>query len=542
MLHDKSDEYLIERFVTESLSEEDNVVLKERLSKSPELARRLANHVYMDMSFRRWVEVSTGSASLAGELEATHRELFAAGTFEDLIALEKNAPVLSPRPCLKHDSVFDRFRQKVERWTRFLPAGRTMVHAVVLFLLLGVVYGSMKMLFVKSEPVATPSIARILETVDVRWGDSFEAYKKGAEIGEGKNVIKQGLLQIEFSSGSRIIVEGPATFILNHQNGLFLQQGKLSAHVPEAGRGFEVATPFVHIVDLGTEFSLDVTDKGADIHVLRGSLQLSRSSSPSVVLHANNAVSLNHQGESTFRKVDAASYLSEQHFGTLVSEYREKRESARSALDVRLESDPTLLYRLGQHNAREKVIGCREVEGSLPTKKAWRFDDDRDCIELEIPGEYRNLTMIARIKIDRIGRFSNTLFLSDSFYEQPGTFFWQIDQNGIPHWHLRNSPSDVSMFVGATAIKRTDWKTWCLMAVVLDSAGRTVRHYKDGRLIRSLPWESPKPLRIGQATIGNQKIEGKKLTPRFLNGAIEDFLIFSRTLDEKEIREFLLQP
>jgi len=50
-----------------------------------------------------------------------------------------------------------------------------------------------------------------------------------------------------------------------------LEQGTLTAHVPEVARGFEVETPSARVTDLGTEFALAVDAGGAvDVHVLDG--------------------------------------------------------------------------------------------------------------------------------------------------------------------------------------------------------------------------------------------------------------------------------
>ena len=55
----------------------------------------------------------------------------------------------------------------------------------------------------------------------------------------------------------------------------FVDRGRLRAHVPEQARGFAVLAPTFELVDLGTEFGLNVAEDGVDeIHVFDGKVEL----------------------------------------------------------------------------------------------------------------------------------------------------------------------------------------------------------------------------------------------------------------------------
>ncbi len=70
-------------------------------------------------------------------------------------------------------------------------------------------------------------------------------------------------------------IEGPASWQLSSDQRLQLDSGKLVAQVPKACVGFTVVTPTAEVVDLGTEFGVEVDSQGAtQLHVIRGRVEL----------------------------------------------------------------------------------------------------------------------------------------------------------------------------------------------------------------------------------------------------------------------------
>jgi hypothetical protein len=82
-------------------------------------------------------------------------------------------------------------------------------------------------------------------------------------IGQRFN-LDSGLVEITYDSGARVILQGPVTYEIDSNNGGYVFVGKLSGKIiAETGRGFTVRTPTAKIVDVGTEFALEVTPNGA---------------------------------------------------------------------------------------------------------------------------------------------------------------------------------------------------------------------------------------------------------------------------------------
>jgi hypothetical protein len=79
-------------------------------------------------------------------------------------------------------------------------------------------------------------------------------------------------LEITYDTGATVILQGPATYEVESTNGGFVSVGKLTGKVEEkAAKGFVVRTPTATVTDLGTEFGVEVDQKGITTsYVFRG--------------------------------------------------------------------------------------------------------------------------------------------------------------------------------------------------------------------------------------------------------------------------------
>ena len=119
-----------------------------------------------------------------------------------------------------------------------------------------------------------PIIARVTDVRDVRWNDSHSG-PPPRQLRVGRRLrIDQGLVEISFDRGAAITIEGPAELLVESGHRLQLSDGRLTAHVPATAVGFEVATPRALVVDLGTEFGVEVVENLVDVHVFDGAVEL----------------------------------------------------------------------------------------------------------------------------------------------------------------------------------------------------------------------------------------------------------------------------
>ncbi|MEL6109139.1 MAG: LamG-like jellyroll fold domain-containing protein [Planctomycetota bacterium] len=107
-------------------------------------------------------------------------------------------------------------------------------------------------------------------------GVADERLVPGARLKPGLLNLRSGTVQLEFLGGAMVAVRAPARLQVETRDGGTLLQGRAIAHVPQRARGFVLNAPSVSVLDLDTDFSLHVNEKGeAEVGVLRGEVELS---------------------------------------------------------------------------------------------------------------------------------------------------------------------------------------------------------------------------------------------------------------------------
>jgi hypothetical protein len=127
-----------------------------------------------------------------------------------------------------------------------------------------------------SFAVGSPeSVAMVRNTTDVQWAKNTSSRSAEASILSGEPLkINSGTMEIELQAGTKLVVEAPAEWSVDGNNSVSLRAGKLVARVPKEAIGFMVETPTAEIVDLGTEFGVEVNTAGdSEVHVFKGSVE-----------------------------------------------------------------------------------------------------------------------------------------------------------------------------------------------------------------------------------------------------------------------------
>jgi hypothetical protein len=156
----------------------------------------------------------------------------------------------------------------------------------------------------RSAPIAAggPSsapVARLTKLAAAQWTDGGRARREGTALATGETLpLADGLAEIGFEHGARVILRGPAAFEIQSADGGLLRRGGLTARVGPSSAGFTIHTPDATIVDLGTEFGVAVQeDKSSQIEVFAGQ----------ILVHASpHAIRPRHPPKtSAWRTVDA---------------------------------------------------------------------------------------------------------------------------------------------------------------------------------------------------------------------------------------------
>lgn len=120
-------------------------------------------------------------------------------------------------------------------------------------------------------------VAFLAEAVSPRWHNGSEAINLGDSFynTDDPKVLKSGTIEIEFNYGARVVIEGPAEFSCKSDNMIHLHYGRIYSRVPKEATGFTVHTDDARIVDLGTEFGVQVNIDGTiELHVTNGKTSL----------------------------------------------------------------------------------------------------------------------------------------------------------------------------------------------------------------------------------------------------------------------------
>jgi len=127
------------------------------------------------------------------------------------------------------------------------------------------------------QPAPVAPIAKVTQTHECIWGEDSTPLPTGADLFSGGQLrLTEGLVEVTFGKGAKVILQGPVTFDTSNRNGGFLRAGSLVAKVPKGARGFTIETPGASVIDLGTEFGLLVEgeEEATQVQVFQGEVEL----------------------------------------------------------------------------------------------------------------------------------------------------------------------------------------------------------------------------------------------------------------------------
>lgn len=103
----------------------------------------------------------------------------------------------------------------------------------------------------------------VVKLEGLRWEATDHAQpSEGDILAAGRLRFRSGRLFLNMFTGVSLVVEGPADVELLSFDKVHVRSGRLRARVPEGAEGFVVSGPGSAVVDLGTEFGLNITSDG----------------------------------------------------------------------------------------------------------------------------------------------------------------------------------------------------------------------------------------------------------------------------------------
>jgi hypothetical protein len=405
----------------------------------------------------------------------------------------------------------------------------------------------------------TAAVALLAQAVDVKWRTPGSAPEGGSTLSPGWLRLESGLAEVEFFSGARLILEGPAELQLISPLEAFCAQGRLRGEVPAQARRFTVATPHTRVADGAAEFGLEVGGDATEVHVFSGSVSAGHPGAGPRELHAPAATRIALAGAPESVSADSTRFAQNRLLASRSRDARrlqlERWRDAGSAsnlapaLVVRFDFEPPVpgARRLpnvatGPAHGDGIIVGAGWTEGRWPGKSALEFRGVGDRVRLNVPGEFRSITLATWVRVDSIERSFNSLFMCEGFSQ--GGFHWQISRQG-----------ELCLGVKADNQRRfTDYASpplfgpdrlgqWVHLVVVYDGDARRVTHYLDGEPVGVRPLIFDTPLQIGNADLGNWSLGSwSSIYPvRHFSGLMDEFTLFGRAMPEDEIRRLAEQ-
>ncbi len=462
------------------------------------------------------------------------------------------------------------------------PAGRGRFFVWGTFGLTGLAAGLLLGLWLVPRPTERParppvgaeatddSVAVLAHTNRAVWEETGLPTHPGAALTPGRLVLKSGSAQIEFYSGATVILEGPAELQLVSRNRAYCARGKLRARVPPHAQGFAVGSPAVNLIDRGTEFGLDVTGGKSEVHVFEGKVDLydpgaDAKAPPRTELTTGQGLSVDGAGGRPVAPNPAA-FLTAAGLADRLAVDVTRRRAEWAAASAALRTDPSLVVyypfepdpawdrRLrgavggGREPFDGAVVGCAWGAGRWPGRQGLEFKRVGDRVRLNVPGEFRSLTLAAWVRPDALPNINNALLMADGWEE--GEPHWQIGSDGTVILGIKGPP-DYNPAPGvrgpqyrATGVVTPDlFGRWLHLAVVYDADAGEVVHYLDGRPVTRAPVALDLALRVGDAELGNwtAAMYRTRNPVRHFTGAMDEFLMFSRPLAGAEVEKLYSQ-
>lgn len=415
----------------------------------------------------------------------------------------------------------------------------------------------------EAKPNTGPTpVAVMKEELDAVWQDLSPA--PGSSLPPGKLKLASGMASIEFASGARLLLEGPAEVELVSDMNVFCRSGKILANVPPPARGFTIATPSSRVVDRGTVFGMQVRESGdALVKVIQGEVEL-QTHDRTIALKTQAAATVDPQGNTSDARAEDAMFPAEESFHERIAAGRKATVSRwRSATDS-LTKDPSalLVYNFREaHPASRSVrnqapdappashgslVGAAWSDGRWQGKRALEFTGRGDRLLFALEGKSKSVTLLSWVRVDSLPNLYQILLMPDAY--RRAALSWMIDGDGNLRLAITNGKSGPAQSSGwegpvkAPAISNLDLGRWVFLASTYDSTTGLVCHYRDGERIGTGTFPGNIPVVHGTYTFGNwnsgdRGANGKKTVDQYrnFNGRLDEIAIINRAMTGAEL-------
>ena len=445
--------------------------------------------------------------------------------------------------------------------------------AVAALFVVGIFFASRPM---KVTPVADAGETKVepsaqgfgvLTGVDGAVWESHPELAQGDLLPAGEIRLKAGVAQLELFSGVTLVIEGSAVFEVHSAMEMSVLTGKMRANVPEPAHGFRIRTADGEVVDLGTEFAVNISSNKSEVHVIEGSVEWHPAGKTDKQLMVKGEAISSGKGGYQKMVAQAGDFVGIRELNQRLNAGRTSRRDEWLAYSRQLSRDPRLVayYPMSQPGLwhrqlyNEAPVPASATDGAIVAAKrsvdrfghssgALDFSATGSRVKVNVSQELTSLTFLAWVKIDSLDRWYNSLFLTDGHeLNEP---HWQIMDDGRLFFSVKRREADrkKKLWDKHIVYSRPFWTPamsgkWTQIATTYDTSTYTVTHYINGKQFhREVLPENMQvdQVKIGPASIGNWSEPTRdeaKFSVRNLNGSMDEFAIFSAALSAAEIAE-----
>lgn len=149
-------------------------------------------------------------------------------------------------------------------------------------------------------------LGSVLVQADSRWSNEQAAVSN--ELTTGPLKLESGVAEIQFDSGTHVIMEAPCELVVTSHDSAKLVRGNVFVNVTELSNGFVLETKDAKILDEGTEFAVSLKEDQTEVHVFDGSVvwspnDSSDSASEEELIEAGMAVVFEGQNRATVKRI-----------------------------------------------------------------------------------------------------------------------------------------------------------------------------------------------------------------------------------------------
>lgn len=402
-------------------------------------------------------------------------------------------------------------------------------------------------------------VAMLAQALDVEW-EGGASFGEGSPLPKGWLKIAKGTLRLDFYSGARVILEGPAALELLSPDLAHLEKGKLTAHVPPPAEGFTVTNGDLRVVDRGTEFGMNAGgDKSCEVHVFDGEVELQGklpASTNKALLEGKGVAIREGKWENIAAKrsdfIDPASISQAAARETEArwETWRKDSQRLRAMAGLKVYFDfeqiapgASMLPNRAQGadaDSNGSIIGCEAATGRWARKGALGFARTSDRVRFRSSGSSPSVTMMAWVRVDSLPQDHNALFSMSPM--QVGEIHWKIDKSGKLLLGLRAEEQRAyaawERLESPKVVTPSDFGRWMHFATVIDGEKGVMKHFVNGEEVASAPMTRRFAIPLGMANLGNFDAAFPDQNDgiiRSFNGRIDEFALFTRALTKEEI-------